>query len=188
MLRRTLTILSLIGLLLSVGAWGAQSFETVLIHLTKFPESEFVDLAYELGPPTLEWPEQGVPGGSGRSSGAWPRTKPGWTQSSGPVYYVVLHGGHLRVGLGAEKLTIYGDQSAENLDVAFSYMRIYSRHHSIPLWSLALLFLTISCFLILVPLYRRRKLKKLGLCMTCGYDLRASEGRCPECGLEFEKA
>jgi predicted amidophosphoribosyltransferase len=34
----------------------------------------------------------------------------------------------------------------------------------------------------LIDKVRARKRVKQGLCVTCGYDLRASTGRCPECG------
>jgi len=54
----------------------------------------------------------------------------------------------------------------------------------LPLWSIALL------FCILPALWTRRwrasrRRDKVGFCSTCGYDLRASKDRCPECGTEI---
>ena len=53
----------------------------------------------------------------------------------------------------------------------------------VPLWIPTLGFVTALWFS--SPLShdgRHRKRKKLGLCLKCGYDLRASKDRCPECG------
>jgi hypothetical protein len=50
---------------------------------------------------------------------------------------------------------------------------------SIPMWSIAILFAALPAAQIARHLPRR---KRAGLCANCGYDLRATPDRCPECG------
>lgn len=50
-----------------------------------------------------------------------------------------------------------------------------------PAWLLPILFSILPARW-LTALKRRRRVQRLGLCPACGYDLRASPERCPECG------
>ena len=69
----------------------------------------------------------------------------------------------------------------------FSLGRHYGSGHILflPLRTAVVVFALMLSWRWYVPLRRRRKRKKLGLCVKCGYDLRASQDRCPECGEEF---
>jgi predicted RNA-binding Zn-ribbon protein involved in translation (DUF1610 family) len=57
----------------------------------------------------------------------------------------------------------------------------------VPYWFLVLVLLPLPArtFRAAWATWRR---KRKGLCVGCGYDIRASTGRCPECGEEIPKA
>jgi hypothetical protein len=71
----------------------------------------------------------------------------------------------------------------------FNYATYSQRPHhdfiarviSVPHW-FVISVLSIAPTYSLFSLRRQSKRRKLGLCLKCGYDLRASPQRCPECG------
>ena len=148
MIRKTLTILSLIGLLLSVGLWGA---------------SYFWDVCYV--------------GDSGSYVSAWLGAL--WIGSDeiserarwGSMT-TALVGWRMNVGCFHRWPTFHQGGG-------YGFILI------LPLWMPAIVCMSALLWLYL-PIHRCRKRKKLGLCVKCGYDLRASKDRCPECGACFE--
>ncbi len=145
MFRKILTILSLVGLLLSVGLWVVSYFY----------------LWFRLGD-----------------------------------YYIAVNRGALEcfwyagtyAGLEWERvpegINWYGFFGFDMLLVPGLYRTPHSHGFLVPLWIPTIL-LSSPLWLPYIPWYRRRERKKLGLCAKCGYDLRGSKGRCPECGTTF---
>ena len=137
MIRKTLTILSLIGLLLSVAVWGVSYWYTGYYGPKCIAATEYggVRFIYKFQADDREgiWFMQGY-----KNLGT--RWKPA----------IETHPTNVTIILPFWIPTLI-------LALAFSATRpIHNR--------------------------RRRKRKKLGLCAKCGYDLRASKERCPECG------
>ena len=60
--------------------------------------------------------------------------------------------------------------------------------YGMPIWLPLVVFMIFPLYWLVIPLRaarRRRKRRRLGQCATCGYDLRGSSERCPECGTDI---
>ncbi len=169
MSRKLLSLFSLIGLLLSVGLWAVSYLDLVYSGRIARPAVGFPPVPF---PPPFSVSPTGVLLSEGQ-----------------PLYeysgYALAHGGvgtwsYLgKIGRAPKpgwrrttisRRTVWLPKSAGGIVV--------------PLWNPTVLF-TLILWASSVPLRRRSKRKKLGLCLKCGYDLRGSKDRCPECGEEF---
>ncbi len=144
MFRKTLTILSLIGLLLSVFAWA-----------TSFGDGGFsisINNYFYWASGCLHWFHKDYPDAT---------IDLGWFENG------------------------FRGFEQQWLPEFNSYRRGWSV--GIPLWMPTFLFGSTFCLCRPLHHHRRRKRKKLGLCLKCGYDVRASRDRCPECGTTIER-
>ncbi len=194
MLRKTLTILSLIGLLLSVGLWGVSYRRTLTFtvwdsddawvlgelrdgHAIAFLQSLVLD---HLPDAEEHHQDEEIEG------------PPAYLELNRPTKEVMRN---VRV-IMKDFVGQIGLHIFERFPKGFHY-RSTGRSKDggafvafgFPIWVVCLGLLTLFVATGHEPIraaHRRRKRKKLGLCVKCGYDLRGSSRRCPECGEEFE--
>ncbi|MDB5289449.1 MAG: hypothetical protein JWL69_690 [Phycisphaerales bacterium] len=103
-----------------------------------------------------------------------PRREPFWATYSGPVNDYTF--GSVRWSLlGFAIRTSTGTGASEN---PFTFRTDY---FLVPHWFPAALTIILPARQLRI-LIRRAKRRHSGTCLRCGYDLRATPGRCPECG------
>ena len=174
MIRKTLTILSLIGLLLSVGLWGTSYWHFLYV------DGKF-NISLKSGLLRIH---------RGRSLQGhldW-ATEVKYLQQREDFSFLqdFLQEGYIErlqeMIADNRKWSLFGfkwrSHGSKSLRVSSKYLRL-------PMWIPAVVCTAIVGLNCGPPLHRRRKRKKLGLCLKCGYDLRASKDRCPECGTGF---
>ena len=161
MIRRSPLILSLLGLLLSAGLWGVSywgvGFRSLLYSRDQLIENNHAHIT-EL-------------------DGILCRGVLKWRVTS---FDVVLMSAESEESIAAE----YPGWTHYTGKQVCSGQNLLRAGNKLPLWVPALVF-AVGPAWSLFPPYRRRKRRKLGLCLTCGYDLRGSKDRCPECGKSF---
>jgi hypothetical protein len=206
------TSLSLVALVLALVFWGRASSTTDVLMLAmpgdhclliNSHEGRWVEISGISG-----WPDRGVKAWSVRNSRFMPprmRGRNSW-QMAGPFLFWQRHGGSF-VGSVAlvhgtlvvptddgGRLPAYGD-GYDRADAVNAWagvlpgqpgwlflrgweLRVPHLYLAAPAATLPVVVTIVS----LLRLYRRLRRPKLGLCAGCGYNLRASTGRCPECG------
>lgn len=162
MLRRTVTIFFLIGLLLSAGLWGASYWDV----FWKRKDQKLVLIL--------------------RRSSLFIQSCPRPMQGSLDVGVEVR--GYVGLGRTEFRLPRYESRMGVPKGIPGRFVTVIgpiASETTVPLWIACLAFAALPAYFELSRRHRRRQREKLGLCLKCGYDLRGSKDVCPECGNEF---
>ena len=180
MIRKILTILSLIGLLMTVGLW-VRSFW--FVDFVTIPITGAANLSFSSGLGELCVGKHTDSGRVGRGSFGLGST------DAAEYRQLVEHA--VPIMVQSPRYLEFSTHSPEAIRWGRRILSFPGRRRDVsflvlPHWYLLILLgavpLTFGCG----EYCRHRKRKKLGLCVKCGYDLRGSKDRCPECGQKFE--
>jgi hypothetical protein len=76
----------------------------------------------------------------------------------------------------------------DRLDVTFPLKTSGYLWWTADYWKLTIIAIAVPCLRLSASLRQMRRRNRLGLCHACGYDLRATPERCPECGTVPRKS
>ena len=180
MFRKTITILSLVGLLLSLAVWGLSYFR---IHY--HPWTRMHRILLRNGGIECNWPPRLY------SSELLAQAKtvmfrirrPGPAPKIGPIHAVRIDGEPILLFEPGFRVLGFRLRKTHWRPL---YESTGTRTLFVPAYMPLLFFTSILAYLRL-PYHRCRKRKMLGLCVKCGYGLRGSTDRCPECNTPIEE-
>ncbi len=176
MIRKMLTIISLLGLALSLALWGASYFNVVrATHRNNSPIviSGVMNENWQGGSLAL------IGGALKYGMGGFGY----WPLSDGRVFQASLDLiGEKNLETQPPRWISHGPR---RLGTHWRFFYRSGRVLILPLWIPTVLF-GILPTIALVRLRRDRRRRKLGLCVKCGYDLRGSANRCPECNTPMD--
>lgn len=185
MLHKMFTTLSLVGLLLSAGLWGA-SYWRITFVLPSWRHA----VQLSRGAAQVSWLTGPTVPGNWREQARRILANGGFSGTPGVIFEAqATHNGKV-----VANYAFY--QPGHRVNGFFSWRTDWMPRWSHPMRGVTMLLVPLWIPSVLLAAstwygfsrYRLCRKKRLGLCQNCGYDLRGSADRCPECGTRIEDA
>jgi hypothetical protein len=111
----------------------------------------------------------------------------GWSNLFNWVPPPSYHGWHLSE-IGRDSTAPYWNSYWSSFNVGYGdrWQTSFGVRAGLRFWEISLILSALPC-LWWIAKARERRIRRRGLCPVCGYDLRATPDRCPECGTVQKK-